>query len=68
MLQTVAEKQHQKLANDSESNKKEEDKTKNKRSHDKSNLPTIILLFTNIATLQNLLNVILFKTEWFKRV
>ena len=62
MLQTVAEKQHQKLANDSESNKKEEDKTKNKRSH-KSNLPTIILLFTNIATLQNLLNVILFKTE-----
>ena len=61
---SVAKKQYKKLDNAFESNKKEEDKTKSKRSSAKSNLVyNKYLYFTNITTLKNLLNVLLIKTK-----
>ena len=57
---SVKEKQYEKIDDAFESNKKEKDKTKNKRSRAKSNLVyDNYLIFENIITLKNLLNVLL---------
>ena len=57
---SVTEKQYEKIDDAFESNKKEKDKTKNKRSRAKSNLVyDNYLIFENIITLKNLLNVLL---------
>ena len=57
---SVTEKQYEKIDDAFESNKKEKDKTKNKRSRAKSNLVyDNYLIFENIITLKNLLIVLL---------
>ena len=57
---SVTEKQYEKIDDAFESNKKEKDKTKNKRSRAKSSLVyDNYLIFENIITLKNLLNVLL---------
>ena len=62
---SVAKKQYQKFDNAFESNKKEKDKTKNKRSCANSKLVynNSFTFFTNITALKNLENVLLIQKE-----